>query len=112
MKLSEMYPKKYASGEDLHGRPVTLTISHIRPEKMRPNAQSPEVEKYVIYFDGAQRGIVLSKVLATQIAQAVGSDDTDLWNGKKVTLYPEQVNVAGVTRIAIRARKAAPVPNP
>jgi len=108
MKLSEMYPKKYATGEDLNGRPVTLTISHVRAEKMRPNAGAQEETKYVVYFDGAHKGVVMSKTLAGQIAQAVGSDDTDLWPGKPVVLYPETVNVAGTPRVAIRARKPAP----
>lgn len=109
MKVGDMFPGKYATGEDLHGKALTLTISTVKREKMRPNPASPEVEKFVIYFDGAQRGIVLSKTLAEQIAAAVGSDDTDHWPGQRVTIYPEPVTVAGVARVAIRARKAPAV---
>jgi len=106
MKLDDLFPRRFATGEDLKGRPVTLTISHLRSEKMTPTPGAAPVERWVVYFKDAQKGIVLSKTLATQIAQAVGSDDTDAWVGKRVTLYPVTVTVAGQTRIAIRAKAA------
>jgi hypothetical protein len=106
MKLDELFPRKYATGEDLQGRPVTLTISHLHLEKMTPTPGAAPVEKWVIFFKEAQKGIVLSKTLAIQVAQAVGSDDTDAWTGKRVTLFPESVTVAGQARIAIRAKIA------
>ena len=106
MKLNDLFPRKYATGEDLAGKSVTLTISHLRLEKMIPTPGTAPVEKWVVYFKEAQKGVVLSKILATQIAQAVGSEDTDAWPGKRVMLYPEEVNVAGKPRTAIRARKA------
>lgn len=106
MKLNDLFPRKYAAGEDLQGRPFTVTISHLQLEKMTPTPGAAPVEKWVVFFKETQKGVVLSKTLATQIAQAVGSDDTDNWSGKKVVIYPETVNVAGKTRIAIRAKAA------
>lgn len=107
MKLNDLFPRKYATGEDLAGKSVALTISHLRLEKMIPTPGTAPVEKWVVFFKEAQKGIVLSKTLAFQISKAVGSEDTDDWVGKKVVLYPEPVNVAGYTRTAIRAREAA-----
>lgn len=73
---------------------------------MRPNAQSPEVEKWVLYFAESKtgKGFVMGKPLALQIAQTLGSEDTDDWTGKKIVIYPEPVTVAGVRRVAIRAK--------
>lgn len=107
MKISEMYPSKYAKGEDLKGREVTLTISRVSTERMRPSPNKPEEDKFVIYFQETQKGVILSMTLAKQIAQAIGSEETNQWPGRRVTIYPENINVAGVQRIAIRA-KAAP----
>ena len=107
MKLNEMFPSKYVKGEDLGGQAFTITIDHIQPERMRPNPQSPEVEKYVLYTAEGKKVIVLSKVLAQQIARLVGSDDTDQWTGKKIKIYPEPQTVAGVPRVAIRAKSAS-----
>lgn len=107
MNIRTMFPRKYASGEDLNGRPVVLTIASVRPERMTPPGAAP-VEKYVVYFKGAERGVVLSRLLAEQIAAATGFDDTEHWPGKAVTLYPETIKVAGVERVVIRARKVNP----
>ncbi len=107
MKLNELFPRKYATGEDLAGKSVTLTISHLRLEKMIPTPGAAPVEKWVVFFKEAQKGIVLSKTLAFQISKVVGSEDTEDWTGKKVVLYPEPVNVAGYTRTAIRAKATA-----
>lgn len=104
MKINEMFPSKYVTGADLGGRSFVVTIARVQLERMRPNAQSPEVEKYVLYTVEGKRGIVLGKPLALQIAKALGEEDTDQWAGKKITIYPESVTVAGMQRLAIRAR--------
>ncbi len=107
MKLAEIFPRKYASGKDLGGKDVTLTIATVCTEKMRAYAGGAEETKYVVYFTQAEKGVVLSRTLGNQIDDAVdGQGDTDNWKGKRVTLYPQPMTVAGKQRIAIRARKA------
>ena len=108
MKLSEMFPKRYASGADFNGKAITLTIATVRTEKMRPQAGAPEQTKYVAYFKDATKGVILCKTLAYEIATAIGcgeEEDVSNWTGKQVTLYPQPMTVAGKRRIAIRARK-------
>jgi len=111
MKLNEMFPKKYATGEDLAGKEATLIISCVVAETMRPDPRAQEVTKFVLYFEKAQRGIILNRTIAEQIAQAVGSDDSDLWTGKKITLYPVPMVVAGKHRIAIRVKPSVNGPS-
>lgn len=107
MKLSEIFPRKYATGEDLQGKPVTVTVAQVVEEEMRPQASSPPVRKWVVYFHEAQKGVVLSRTLAYQIAEALDSEETDDWTDQKITLYPKPMMVAGKRRTAIRARAAA-----
>ncbi len=107
MNVNELYPKRFGTGADL-AKPVTVTISRVVVERMRPAPNGPEVERPVIYFADAKRGVVLSRVLATQIASVLQSNDTDAWVGGKVVLYSEHVRVAGIDRIAVRARAVAP----
>ena len=104
MKLSDMFPSRYVRGVDLQGQSVTVTIEKIQLEKMRPNPKSPEIKKYVLYTVEGKKGIVLLKVLASQIAHALGSEETDDWKEKKITLYHESMIVADVKRVAIGAR--------
>jgi len=106
MKLSQMFPKRYAAGEDLQGKAVTLTIARVASEKMHPQPNAPEVERWVAYFKEAKKGVILSRTLAYQFAEILGSEDTDDWLGKRLTLYPQPMTVAGRHVIAIRARAA------
>jgi len=103
-KLSEMYPSKYATGDDLAGKAHTLTIHRVEPQEMRPGPGSPPVNKWVMYFLHAQKGVILNRTLAEQIATILDSNDTDAWTGKKITIYPVPMTVAGQQRIAIRAK--------
>lgn len=106
MKISETFPRKYATGEDIK-QPVSLPIARVVMEQMHPQPGSPAENKPVIYFEGANRGIILNRTLALQIA-AIHGDETAAWTGKKIQLYTEKMRVAGQDRIAIRAR---PAPN-
>lgn len=111
MKIGEMFPSRYASGADLDGKPCTVTIAGVAAEKMRPGPGSPEAEKWVIYFKEGPRGFVFSRAMAKQIAELLG-DDTEAWPGKRIVIYPEQVNMGGVQRIALRAKAAPAAPPP
>lgn len=106
MKLSEMFPRRYATGDDLQGKAFNLTIERISRERMRPQPNSLEVDRWVAYFKETQKGVVLSRTLAYQIADILGSEDTSDWIGKKITLFPQPMMVAGRNVTAIRARAA------
>ena len=86
---------------------MTVTIARVRREVMRPNRHSPEITRYVLHTEEGAKGIILSKTLATQIARAVGSDETKQWIGKRITLFPKPMVVAGVPRLAIRVQDGA-----
>lgn len=105
MKISEFFPKRYATGEDLGGKPFTFTVRTVELEQMHPQPGSPATEKPVIYFAETKRGIILSAPLARQLAALLG-DDTATWTGRRVTIFPQPMNVAGQARVAIRARAA------
>ena len=108
MNINELFPRRYASAEELQGKEATLTIFRVALEKMRPNAQSPEMQKLVVYFSPAGKGVVASKTLAHQIAEITGSEETDDWRGKALTLYPEEVTVAGKRMTVFRAKRPKP----
>jgi hypothetical protein len=46
----------------------------------------------------------LTRPLAKQIAEIARSTETDEWTGKKITIYPVPMKVAGQDRIAVRAK--------
>lgn len=104
MRVDQMFPSKYLKGSDLQG-PVIVTIQRVTTESVyRPN--EGQASAYVLYCVNGSKGIVLSKALAEGIAEALKEPDTDLWAGRKVTLYPQGMKVAGRDVTAIRARAA------
>lgn len=109
MKLNNMFPRKYANGADLNGQSVTVTVHSMTIEKLSPHAGQPPMDRFILHFSETQKGVILSRTLAEQIASILHSDDTDQWIGKKITLFPQPLTVAGKSRIAIRAKKPAQV---
>lgn len=109
MKLNNMFPRKYANGADLNGQSVTVTVDSMTIEKLSPHPGQPPMDRFILYFAETQKGVILSRTLAEQIASILHSDDTDQWIGKKITLFPQPLTVAGKSRIAIRAKKPAQV---
>ncbi len=110
-EISELFPSKYLRGEDLQAKgPVTVEIAGIdTAEAYRPGEGKTKI--YILRCIKASKGVVLSPPLARQIAGIVGSTNTDNWPGKRITLYPEPMVVAGRQRVAVRARQAESVPN-
>jgi hypothetical protein len=57
----------------------------------------------VLFFLGKEKGVVLNKTNANNIALAYG-DDTEDWQGKEIVLFPAMVDYQGKTVESIRVR--------
>jgi hypothetical protein len=68
-------------------------------------------EKPIITFVGKDKGLVLNKTNATMIVDSYG-DESDVWVGKEIELYPDKVNYQGqiVPCLRVRIPQAAPPP--
>jgi len=65
----------------------------------------PEKLRWVLYFDEAEKGLVLNSTNAQIIGQFLGSEETDTWTGKKVVLYDDPSVAFGHKLVGgIRAR--------
>lgn len=100
MLISDTFPRRFATADDLAGKTPTLRVCKVTTEQVGPTA------KPVVWFFGARKGIVLSATLARQIAQIHG-DDTDGWTGQPVQLHTVPCRRMDGTRgLSIRARPA------
>ena len=102
MKMSEMYPdtSTWLKAADLQKRRVVAEINHVKAEEINGNDGKKET-KAVVYFKGKEKGLVLNKTNAAQIAYMYG-DEMDMWDGKQIELYPTMVDFAGKMVEAIR----------
>ena len=101
MIISKAFPSNYVKAADLDGKSCTMTIRTCVLEDL---GQGNERErKPVLYFQKAQKGLVLNKTNANTVAKAYG-DDTAGWEGRPVEIFPTQVEYKGQMVDGIRLR--------
>ena len=105
--VNDMFPGKYVKSSEL-SQPVSLVIKEVKLESVY-NPRKGNIDVWVVYFDGAKKGLILNKVNAFAIAEITASEETDDWVGEEIELYPTKVSVAGEKKSAIRVRKPASV---
>lgn len=101
MKVSQAYPSNYLKASDLQDRNVRVIISGYKMEKIG------EDQKPVLYFKGKEKGLVMNKTNANNIAAEYG-DDMDDWQGHEIILFSAWVDFQGKSVEAIRVRKPQP----
>jgi hypothetical protein len=97
--INEAFPSNYIKASDLKGRQVTVKMDRAEYETLGND------RKLVLYFVGKEKGMVLNKTNANNIA-AVYGDDTDDWRDQEIMLFEAMVDFQGKTVPAIRVRVA------
>lgn len=108
MDINEQFPSKYLKAADLKGREVTVTIARIDMETIGQGGEKP---KPVLYFVGKEKGVVMNKTNAMNIAAGYGPE-TEAWHNMPVVLFPVWVDFQGKSTEAIRIRPATRKPAP
>lgn len=112
MKYSDAFPSKWLSADDLE-EDLVVTISYDNPieweEFRNPERQTSE-RKPILRFKAPKdtKPLILNKTNWKKIAEVLGSDDTDNWAGRQITLYVAQVEAFGEVTTGIRVRSSAP----
>lgn len=99
--MSQAFPSKYLKAADLNKQQWTVTIARV--------VQEEGIDKPIVYFQEAQKGMALNKTNGMMIAAAYG-DDTDHWVGRKIKLYEASVSFNGQFVPAIRIMTVGPEP--
>lgn len=104
-KISEMQPSKYLKASDADEGDLILTMRDVKEETLGrgPDAQN----KWILYFEEVEKGLVLNKTNMNTIAKLYG-DDTDGWEGKKITLFATEVQFQAEMVEALRVRSKPP----
>lgn len=97
MKISAAFPSEYLKAADLQEQNVRVVMSHVEIKEVGDD------RKPILYFQGKEKGLVLNKTNANNIALVYG-DDTDEWTGKELVLFPTMVDYQGRSVDAIRVR--------
>lgn len=95
--INEAFPSNYLKAADLKGRNALVTMDRAEFEKIGDD------DKLVLYFKGKDKGMVLNKTNASNIAMAYG-DETEDWRDQQIVLFEAMVDFQGKTVAAIRVR--------
>jgi hypothetical protein len=104
MNIDQAFPSQYLKASDLAGNQPIVTIERVEFE---PVGQKKEM-KPILYFAGKDKGMVLNKTNAKNIANLVGSGETDEWVGFRIKLYSANVEFQGESVESIRVKAAGP----
>lgn len=97
VKVSDAFPSKYLKASDLQGQTHRLVISNAYMEDVGDD------RRLVLYFQGRQKGLVCNKTNGTKIGDAYG-DDTDLWIGRTIEIFPSVTDFQGKEVDCIRVQ--------
>ena len=105
MHIDSAFPSKYLKASDLQGRNVTVKMGRVEQEKIGDDM------KLILYFQGKEKGVVLNKTNANNVAAIYGGETED-WYGKEITLVEAMVDFQGKSVPAIRMRAPPRKPAP
>ena len=105
VNMTQAFPSKYISSEDLAGKEPTLVISNCVMEEIGQG--NDKSNKPVVYFQGAKKGMVLNKTNASTISDMYGPE-SDAWVGKPVTLITIWTEYQGKAMQGIRIKPIQP----
>jgi len=87
--FDDLYGSKYYSVSDLHGEEPLRKIGKVEVAELKEKDGSTK-RKYIVWFEGEDKSLVLNKTNAQKLAQTFGKDRTK-WVGVTVQLYPEMM---------------------
>src|SRR6187549_594613 len=109
MHVDQLWPSKYVKAQDLDGRTVTVTIREVKIEEMTNNEQ--KVKKPVLYFNEAEKALILNKTNGRTIAALYGPE-TNNWTGQRITLFTKQIKYFEKMQLCIRVKGELPDAQP
>lgn len=95
MRIMDAFPSNYMKAGDLDGREWKLTMSRVEMENLGSDS------KPVLYFHGAEKGLVLNKTNTEMIVMMYG-DETNEWSGKELVIRPDKTQFQGKVVDCIR----------
>lgn len=100
---------KYLKHQDLGDVDTVVTISDVTRDDIK-NQDGSTKKKFVVHFKEIEKGLVLNTTNMNILYKILNSDDSDMWIGKRITLYvKDDVEMGGEIMSGIRVRAKLPL---
>lgn len=110
MKVSDVYSGKTLKAEEFGDEDKTVTITAVNVKEFDKKEGGKESKIVLSLKD--DKDFVVNRTNAKAIEKVLGSDDTEVWVGKQITLYSTEVQFGAETMLGIRVRLKAPLKRP
>jgi hypothetical protein len=107
--FDDLYGSKYLSVADLKDDEPRLKIGKVEVAELREKNGTTK-RKYVVWFDGVEKGLVINNTNARKLADAYGKQPSR-WISQIVQLYSEETAYGKGVRVR-PLRKPPPIPAP
>jgi hypothetical protein len=109
VRLGSLY-RRYLHGEELDQKSCQVTITGLTKETVTPHPSQPSYQKWCLWVSGLPQGMPCGILFGPQgdkdLVAIFGRVDINSLKGKALVIYPQPMNVAGQSRVAIRFRRA------
>jgi hypothetical protein len=96
-EFDDLYGSRYLSAADLKEGEPRLKIGKVEVAELRDKTGTTK-RKYVVLFEGVDKGLVINKTNAKRLAEAYGKQSTK-WIGQIVQLYSEDTDFGKGVRV-------------
>jgi len=103
---TQAFPSRFFKAADIPRDGLVLQIAKVEHEKVGPDQKN----KWVVYFKGQEKQLVLNGTNWELIVVALREDDSDNWMGKTIELYPTKTQFGSKMVDCIRVRRHRPGP--
>jgi hypothetical protein len=100
----EAFPSRWLKAADIPRQGMPLKIAKVEVEKIGTDQK----EKYLVYFRGQEKALVLNGTNWGLIAAALREENSDDWPGKIIELFPTTTNFGAKLVDCIRVRRYRP----
>lgn len=100
MRMTEAFPSQFIKASDLGGREREVEIEGVVAELVGRQRD----RKLVVSFKGQSKRLILNLTNASRIAEITGSDETDLWAGTRIVLFPAPGEYQGLQVDTVRVK--------
>ncbi len=97
-----LFTGKYLASPDLGKNEPTVKIARLVKELVKDEEKKTERNRWIAYFEGKDKGMLLNRSNAILIAAICKSDATEDWVGHSITLGVRDVKMGGDTVDGLR----------
>ncbi len=107
-KIGDIYGGNFLKADDIKGKgDIRVQIEQVTYDEYDGKKRA------LLHFKGREKVLPLNVTNANMLAEILGTDEMDEWEGKRITLYTTRVDFQGKRVDAIRIKEVkAPAPAP